>query len=188
MEGNTIINILRGLYAPIEKITKALATIDANHAQVHAGAAFSLCLPKQTLAGSSNEDILITIPAGVYVHFQLADIHVGGAEDVAFQIYESPTAVHGTGGNIKTPSNHNFAKNTPSQLTCTEPSSVSAQGTWKYEKAVLSTGKTHSSAGVANNNEFVLKPGTTYLLRCVNQGATGQDLFREFFWYEEVAG
>lgn len=64
---------------PIERVTQGTMTIDSNHAQIHAGNAYSLG-EVITITAGATVDVTVYVPTGTYVHYQASDISTDGGQ------------------------------------------------------------------------------------------------------------
>jgi len=104
------------------------------------------------------------------------------------ELYEAPTY---TGGNLLTGivnANRNHTREPVTTLRDGVTLSVSDNGTRLSADIVGSGGTPARVAGGAggNENEFVLKSNTEYLLLITNLSSTATVLSADLFWYEEA--
>lgn len=172
---------------PIERVTLGLPVIDTNHAQIHAGNAYSLS-GVFTIPGGATKDITVYVPPGTYVHYQATDISTNGGNTINAYLYEDITII--SGGTAITPVNRRrLGTPQPSQLTVLEDPTIQALTTelladrWYFPKS--STNQIQNSISKSDTNEWVLKQDCTYLFRIVNSATDTVVVNFRPFWYEE---
>lgn len=176
-------------FTPNERVTDALLIIDSNHAQIHAGNAFSLG-EFFTIAAGAALDIAVHVPAGAYVHYQATDLTTDGGNTVTATMYEGATITDATGTPLVPSNRRRLETPAPSLLTIKQGPTVQAAGDaidkWYFPKTADANSKGFN--GKSDTNEWVLKQDTTYLLRIANTGTVNAAVvsFRPF-WYEEAA-
>jgi hypothetical protein len=179
--------ITRSPYNKEERVTKGVPTIDTNHAQIHEGNGFSIGAVFSIAAGAVL-DISVAIPANAYVHYQATDISTDGANNVTAVLYEGATVTAATGTAIAAVNRKRMSPKA-SALTILQGATITATGTeidrWTFPKTGT-TPNVQGFVGKSDTNEWVLNPGSTYLLRISNTGVTtaATIAFRPF-WYEE---
>lgn len=173
----------------VEEITGARPTITSDHANIHNGIAFTTA-NKFTLAAAASGYLEIIVPAGAYIHFKPVSMQSDGPK-ITVQLIEAPTLT--TGSTAVIPVNRRRI-GTPAISVVTvknNPTAVSA-GTvldQDYIGGGSSAGGSTTSGGMAiNDNEWVLKPATTYAIKVTNGGSGSADVNIKTFWYEETAG
>lgn len=173
----------------IEEITGAARTITTDHDFIHKGIAFTTA-SKFTIAAAASAYLEIIVPVGSYVHFKPTSIQTDGPK-ITVQLIEAPTLT--TGSTVVVPVNRRrVGTPTLSLLTVkNNPTAVSAGTVLDQDYVGGGTGAGGStvSGGMAtNDNEWVLKPATTYALKVTNGGSASADVNIKTFWYEELAG
>lgn len=179
--------VSRGYHTPIERVTKAAMTVDSNHAQIHAGNAYSLG-EIFSLAAGATVDISVFVPDGTYVHYQASDITTDGGNTVTATMYEGATVTADTGTPIVPVNRRRLGIPEVSSLTIKQNPTVTAIGTkidqWYFPKTADNQSKGFN--GKSDTNEWILKQGTHYLLRIANTGTTAAAVVSvRPFWYEE---
>lgn len=173
----------------IEEVTGAYRQITTDHGLIHQGKAFSI-QNKFTLAAAAIGYLELIIPAGAYVHFKPVSMQSDGPK-ILIQLIEAPTIT--TGNSPLVPVNRRRV-GTPAVSIVTvknNPTAVSAGTVLDQDYIGGGTGAGGStvSGGVAqNDNEWVLKPATTYVVKVTNSGSGSADVNIKTFWYEETAG
>ncbi|PLX00493.1 MAG: hypothetical protein C0591_01115 [Marinilabiliales bacterium] len=173
---------------PIERVTNGVPIIDTNHAQIHAGNAFSFA-KHQSLAAGASLDVTFEVPAGAYVHFQAFDVVSDGLNELTVKLYEGTTLNATPGGTAITPVNrHRVGTPESSVLTVKHGATIDADGTELDEMFLpkVSSGAVKNMATKGDSIEWILKPEEVYLLRLENTGTTTAlvAVVRPF-WYEE---
>lgn len=174
---------------PVEEVTGGYKSITTDHAAIHGGIAFTVA-HKFTIAAAGSAYLEFIVPAGAYVHFKPVAMQTD-APKVLVQVIEAPTVTPGTTG--KTPMNRRrIGTPTVSVVTVhTDPTGVSG-GTvidQDYIGGGTGAGGSSVSGGMGiNENEWVLNPATTYLVKVTNGGSGSADVNIKLFWYEELAG
>lgn len=173
----------------IEEVTGGHVAITSDHSNIHKGQAFSVS-NKFTIANGASSYLEVIIPADTYVHFKPITMQSDGPK-ITVQLIEAPTITTGSTG--VTPINRRRL-GTPAVSVLTvknNPTSISA-GTivdQDYIGGGSSAGGNTVSGGIASNdNEYVLKQATTYVVKVTNGGTGSSDVNIKLFWYEETAG
>lgn len=174
---------------PIERVTSGIPVIDTNHAQIHAGNAFSL-IGTMDVAQSQTGVLQISVPAATYVHFQAADIF-SNAGPVNVSLIEDAALTSEVGASDLLPNNHHRIDNTASVLAVKALANAGVtNGSAVVTLATMplfgtASGVTKVGASVSNSQEWILKPSKKYLL--VLPGITGGIKYGfNIFWYEEA--
>lgn len=172
----------------IEEITGSALAISTDHSNIHAGIAYTTT-NKFTIAAAGSAYLEMIVPAGAYVHFKPVSMQTDGPK-ITIQLIEAPALT--TGSTAVVPANRRrVATPTVSIVTVkSNPTAVSA-GTvldQDYIGGGTGNGQTVTGGNASNDNEWVLKPATTYVLKVTNGGASSADVNIKTFWYEELAG
>lgn len=175
--------------AVVENITGGMKNISTDHALIHGGQAFT-AVNKFTVANAASAYLEIIVPAGAYVHFKPISMQSDGPK-ITIQLIEAPTIT--TGSTAVTPVNRRrIGTPTASLLTVkNNPTAVSGGTILDQDYIGGGTGaggSTTSGGNAANDNEWVLKPATTYVIKVSNGGTAPSDINVKTFWYEETAG
>lgn len=176
----------------IEEITGGAKQILTDHASIHEGLAYTVA-NKMDIASTKVGAISIAVPEGTYVHFKPAKfVNVGGP--VYLSLLEDYTF---TGGSAITPVNRKRT-GTVGVSACTVKGStditaVAGSTPVSLDMKVLpgsSTGASHLGGDFGAAEEWILRPGKTYLVTMTNATSPGAQVTvgYELFWYEEAAG
>lgn len=167
----------------IDHTTNALKVVDTVHHEVHEGEMFHSEYYAASLANNGSLDIEIATPADKEAHFVFT-INAGG-QAVAY-LYEAPTVAGGTAMAV-----HNMNRrsaNLPGTTIVHTPT-VSATGTTVLVNGRLLAGgtsvQTRVGGGVRQNTEWILRPGTKYLLRVTNTSGSAVPINVACEFYEE---
>lgn len=174
---------------PIERVTEGLPVIDTNHAQIHAGNAYSIGA-YFNIAAAGKVDLTVTIPANAYVHFQALNINSDGGNTVTISFFENTVLNATPGGTAITPVNRRRLPTVPvSVLSLLKDATITTDGTL-LDTIVLPKSSSPSAGGSvtrADEVEWVLNPGSKYTFRIANTGATtAVNVNFRPFWYEEA--
>ena len=172
----------------IEEVTGAYRSVTTDHDLIHQGKAFTT-VNKFTIASAASAYLEMIIPAGAYVHFKPVAMQSDGPK-ITIQLIEAPTIT--TGSTAVTPANRRRI-GTPAISTVTvksNPTGVSGGTVLDQDYIGGGTGNAQTTSGGAsqNDNEWVLKAGTTYVIKVTNGGSGSADVNIKTFWYEEAAG
>lgn len=172
-----------------EWLTSAIRTIETEHAYIHDGIFFEI-YNKFTLASAATRVVTFKTPVGIYLHYKPTSL-VTSADKVTIEFFEGATVTASTGTTV-IPSNHNRNSSKASGVTFLDAPTVTADGT-KFAQVYIpgSSGvggtRTGNSAGTSDN-EWVLKPNTTYMIRVTNGSSSSNDIQVNLQWYEESLG
>jgi hypothetical protein len=164
----------------LDRITGGLAVTDTNHSQVHAGNAFSMT-EHITVASGAYLRRTVTIPDGIYVHFQEFEASLEVAFDVKIIEGDDPTI-----GTEYTPIARNRVKNDASALTVHD-TLVTANTTTLFHVHYPAT-KQGGSGVISDGIEWVLNPGHSYTFEIYNHDNASGDGYFKIDWYEEGSG
>jgi len=169
---------------PVEAITQAVPVVDTNHAQVHEAHAFNTVFESLALAAAAKAYVEIVIPAGAYIHFQAATFFATGYGKLRFV----ELAAASTGGTGIVPVNRHRIADAASVVTVKHGVTPAADA---VVMDTLRVGKPGSAASgriggnTGDDTEWVLNPGTSYLLEITNVDTVDIDATLRLFWYEE---
>lgn len=172
----------------VDHLTGYQVNVSSDHAYIHQGIGFNLPGESPSVAAGSTYAVALQIPVGSFVHLRPTTWSTT-ANLGELKMFEGSTF---TSGSAVTPVNHNRNSKNTSKVTCT--GGVTATNT----SAILLLNETagtggnlfsSSGGGGGQNDEWVLRPGRTYVFQFENIGATTATVFYfNFFWYEELAG
>jgi len=140
---------------PLDRLTGAVCTISYEHHEIHDGERF-VAQYFATVASGGFCDLQITMPAGVYAH---PTFMIYASAEADFGIYEAPTT---SGGTAVTTLNRSRASSKTSTATVVHSPIESAVGT---QLLYVPVSGSKLSAGVSDPVEWILAPGTKYLVR-----------------------
>ena len=181
------LQFFRSTTVPLEGITAGVATIDTNHAQIHASNAFS-ALGALTVLAAGTGGLQIYVPPGAYVHLQALSFSASSGPGMV-EIYED-ASISG-GGSPVTTANHHRLRPVDSLLTLTDAAAatkVDGPGVVLLGKIPLhgfSQGQTKVNAESGQPEEWILRPDTNYLVLLSNMDTSSIVFGYNFFWYEE---
>lgn len=171
----------------IDKFTGYQVNLSSDHAYIHQGIGFTISNESTSVAAGSTYAIALQVPENLFVHIRPTSWS-STANLGELKLFEGSTIA---GGSAITPVNHNRNSKNASKVVCT--AGVTATNTL----ATLLLNETAGTGGIfaagagggGQNDEWVLKPGKTYVFQFENIGATTATVFYfNFFWYEESAG
>lgn len=183
-------SFIGSLFSFIERVTKAHPVIDINHANIHKGQAFTIANKIDVTAGAV-AGFQITVPASGYVHFKAAAFSVTGGP-VYISLLEDYTFV---GGSAIPAANRRRVGTPPTAATVVKGAAsitaVAGSAPVSLDMIVLPGTSTAAKLGSSSQaaEEWVLKPGTNYLIAITNATSPGATITvgYELFWYEEDA-
>ena len=170
----------------LDPYAHALTTIDTLHRLTHDGFVYHVSNKVTGMANGNVDDYLISIPAGVFPHFQRLQI-TAGEGNVDMLVYEGTTT--SADGTVEGSLNVNRnSTNTASSVLTIAPT-VTDEGTLIHTQWVppSASGVGQSPQGVigeTNGEEWVMKPSTKYLIRITNNSGSTIDYRYELLWYE----
>jgi len=172
----------------LERVTGAHAAITSDHALIHQGIAYTVA-NKMDVAATKVGALQITVPAGVYCHFKPARFAATGGP-VIIGLLEDYSFV---GGSPIVPVNRKRV-GTPDASVITvkgavDITAVAGAAPVSLDMAVIPGTTIGADLGGSTHaaEEWVLKPGTTYLITISNATSPGATVTvgYELFWYEE---
>lgn len=175
-------NIVREI--GVDFVTNGVTTITTDHSYIHQGVGFEAYL-KFTLAAGASKVISLTTPATpTYVHYRPTRI-VTSADKVTMIAAEGATVTSGT---TISANNHNRNSSITAKSVLKDAPTVSVAGT-AFAQVFLGggtgVGSTRSGAETKEENEYVLKPATTYTITVTNDSTESNIIQINAFWYEE---
>jgi len=170
----------------VDEQTNALKTIDTVHHEVHEGEMWHTGHTVASVANGNSMDLLFH-SGGAYDCHMTFEVFAGG--QVSVYLYEAPTvAAEGDGTplviyNMKRShvgASHSQAYHTPT---------ISATGTTALVNGRILPGgtsaQTRVGGGIRQGVEWILNPGTNYLLRTTNTSGSAIAVNVGLEWYEE---
>ena len=174
----------------LERVTGAAPVITTDHQFIHAGQAFTIA-SKVDIATTKIAGVQFTTPATGYIHFRpVALVAVGGPiiasllEDYSFAEGSALTGVNRR--RVGTPTAAAMTVKALPDMTAVAGAAGATLATYVINSA--SQGSQKVGGDVNGGEEWVLKPGTNYLLAMTNTAGTTSTVGFEIFWYEEDAG
>lgn len=167
----------------MDRITRALATLDYTHHEVHDGDAYLASYTVAALASGSNLDILLVTPntnTRIHIIYRIRSTLV-----TTLTLYEGTTTVS-DGTTIATGNADRNSSNTAGLLVYHTPS-FGAVGTQIFTDTWgLAAGAQVKVGGESESlEEIVLKKNTKYLLR-INSGTADNRISVKARWYEHT--
>lgn len=169
-----------------ERVTKAQKEITTDHAYIHEGKLF-VALTKNTLSAGTSRYISIVTPSnGKYIHYRNERVQ-SSADKVTIELFEDATVTAET-GTEKTPINHSRISSNVSTVLVRDGVTVTNDGTLINQSFIsggTGAGQARSGEETSQENEFVLKRNTVYVVKITN-GSTGDNIIQcSPLWYEE---
>lgn len=172
----------------IDRFTGYQVNLSSDHAYIHQGIGFALSNESTSVAAGATYAIALQVPLETFVHLRPTSWS-STANLGEMKFFEGSTF---TGGSALTPVNHNRNSKNTSKVTCTTGVSATNTSSILLLNETVGTGgapSASSGGGGGQNDEWVLKPGKTYVFQFENIGSTTATVFYfNFFWYEESAG
>lgn len=173
--------------ANLDNATTGIKTILTDHNLIHKGQAFTVS-NKVDIAASKVAGLSFLTPADKYVHFKPSGIASSGGP-ITVSLLEDYTF---TGGSDFPPVNRRRVGTPTAAETVVKVAAdiTAAAGTNPVSMEMLlipssTQGQTKLEAAGGSTEEWVLKPGTSYLLAISNPTASTVTVGYSLFWYEE---
>ena len=167
-------------------ITQALRTIEVEHNSIHEGAFFEA--PNLVTVGTGSTVVIsFETPSNKYVHYRNEKVESSG-EKVIIGLQEGATI---TGGTTVSSYNHNRVSSKTASSIIKTGVTLSTAGTTisiGYIGGGTGVGGSRQGGDTTNNNEIVLKTGTTYAITIVNGGAGQASVLCSPIFYEDDQG
>jgi len=157
-----------------------IATLSHDHYEIHLGNHFSYNVTTLVDDGEYY-GLYFSVGSGEAVPHIVWGISADAIVQVA--LYESPTIT--TGAAVVTRNNNRNYSDTLQNVTIGLVTTITAPGTELYKELILATNQTPGTT--SRDNEFVLKPSTTYLLR-VQSNTDGTVISFRVSGYESTDG
>jgi len=162
----------------------AVSVINTAHRHVHDGFFFHMS-GRTSLGIGATYNMLISVPAGCYPHFQDIIFNIGDSPGDIFVFEGTTTSADGTP--VTAFNRNRNSANTPSLQVFHTPT-ITGDGSQIHDRYIVDNGGLGSNQiGVyrsAQGEEWVLKPDTKYLVRYVNNSGNAIILGFEGAWYE----
>lgn len=164
----------------IETTTNSVKTISYAHGELHSGSHY-VVRNAANLAKNTAKDILIVTPDTTrWAHMTIGVESNDSA--VETYLYEAPTTT--ANGTLDGTRNRNRNYTDDNTTLVYENPTVTATGTL-LAKVILGSGKA-TGGGARDNEEFVLKQNTKYLLRIVEPNVAATNINWNLDWYEHT--
>lgn len=166
---------------PIDSVTGAVQGIEWEHSRIHSGYAYAYTDKVDNLSNGSSFYWQLSNPAGNYPHVRLVGFTVDGAP-AEYSLFEAPTiTADGTQG---TPKNHNRASANAASLAIYRDATVSADGEQLDFCLIPGARNAGGSGSDGVETEWILAPGTKYVIKLTNTSGGAIDAGLRLFWYE----
>lgn len=168
--------------AEVDAKVEAMAVIDVAHSYTHRAATFSHYQRNAALAAAGTILAEIIVPATHEMHLKAIQGWIGGGR-ARIEVIEAPTLTTGaTAGQVRC--RNRIGTPPAGNVTIkTNPTTISA-GTVLDDYEFGGGSGTASGDCVEDQIEWILKPGTTYLVRMTNDGTSTEFASLKLFWYE----
>lgn len=165
-----------------DPVTGAPVTIDSVHHEVHEGEMFHAGYTVASVANGASVDLLFTV--GAKEAHATFEVFAGG--QVSVHLYEAPTVANGTAITI-----YNMKRSSANEALSTvkHTPTVTATGSVALVSGRILPGgtspQTRVGGGIRQGVEWILAPGTAYLLRVANGSGATIAVNVGLEWYEE---
>ena len=169
-----------------ERITLGVKVIDTDHGNIHAGMGFTL-ENKMDIASGKVGALMLTPPLGIYVHLKRMAF-TNSAGPVTVSLLENYTFA---GGTAIAPANRNRVNGSAANTVCsgsTDATVTAGTGPLSLGMVYLpgsGVGSGRIGGAVSSGEEWILKPGRSYVLAIANAAGTGITVSYDLFFYEE---
>jgi len=174
------------LSGAVERVTDSLKSITTDHGYIHEGLLFEAG-HKFTMAAGTVAYLRLKTSATKYTHYRNEKISTSG-DKLTVELFEAPTIT--AAGTAIVPVNHNRLCGIASHTTVTHTPTVTGVGTPLYASYLgggTGQGQARSGDVITEQNEWVLKRDTEYLIRLTN-GSSAENIVQiNPIWYEEGA-
>jgi hypothetical protein len=168
----------------LERVTRSMPSITTDHEYIHEGGFFEVG-HRFTMNAAGTAFLLLKTPAVKYVHYRNEKISTSG-DKLTVELFEGPTIT--LAGTAITPVNHRRIHLVASDMVVQHTPTVGAEGTLLATSYLGGgTGQGQARAGdiLTEQNEWVLKRGTDYLIKLTNGSAAQNIVQINPIWYEE---
>ena len=161
--------------------TRALTGIDISHNKLHEGDHYYFDFTSGALNSTDTYELLVVTPNTTKWSHLLFDIQ--SPLGITFEIFEGTDS---TGGTSITAFNNNRNSVNTSGMTITHTPVITTAGTLiKSRKAGTSTAAFRTSGLIRDDNEFIAKQNTKYLIR-ITSNVNSNYVSGSLFWYEHT--
>jgi hypothetical protein len=164
-----------------DKYAHAVTIITENHRLIHDGMFFTAFHRNAAVAAAGTLDVLFSVPANTYPHFQLLEITLDGGT-VTYDMYED--TVTSADGTALVGYNRNRNSIIVPDMTLFHTPTVTDAGTILDSLNFPSAGNKVAIFDETTHGEWVLKPSTKYLLRFTNGSVGDRDISVRMAGYE----
>jgi hypothetical protein len=170
MSSNLIKN--NGVIARVDRTNECLVTQDALHSNIHRGEVFEVSYVWLAVPDAAARYLLIETPTDSLLH---SSIRVACTGTSVFEIWEGPT-VSADGSSIAAVNRNRIVADPTASSFWFDPT-VTTPGSSLHEELIPGGFGPHSGGGGASSfHEWVLAPGTRYLLEVTNISGNAQDV------------
>lgn len=169
--------------APFDEITGAALVIDTVHHEAHEGEIFHASQVWSSVNNAASVDLAMEITTTHDAHLTF-DVVAGG--QVLVQLWEGPTYAS-LGTALPAWNMNRTFTNTAGSVVYSTPT-ISTTGVITLVQRILPGGNsptTRVGGGIRQGSEWVLAPGTVYLMRITNQSGSAVPVNVAAEWYEE---
>ena len=172
--------------APFDTTTGAAIVMDTIHHEVHEGEMFHVSHTNGSVANNASVDVLLVTGADVESHTSW-EVFAGG--QVTVYLYEGATT--SAAGTALTAYNMRRNSLNAPDATVTHTPTVTATGSVALVNGRILPGGTSPTTrvggGIRSGAEWILLPGTKYLMRITNKSGGTIAINVALEWYEEEA-
>jgi hypothetical protein len=172
----------------LDNLTQMQAVIQSDHAYIHLGKGYILCITSGSIAAAGVEHISFKTPpvtSGKVIHFRPAAFS-SRANSLSVTMTEGAVMTDGT---LQTPQNLNRFKANQSKVEARTGATLTTAGTGGviFDEEVGTGGASNrSGGGSGSQEERLLKPDTMYSITMTNTGSSTATVAKlSLFWYEE---
>lgn len=178
---------LRSLIKAIDLITGSMKSIDSDHAYIHQALFYSYS-EQNTIATGTSRFIAFTTPNGTYdIHYRPSIISAS-ADKLTIKLYEG-SVITGGSNVLTSVRNHNRkSTKTTNMQTLVTGTAHTTPGTLLLTDFIpggTGVGQARSGASTGQENEWVLKHNTVYVLELANGSSEDNIVDVIMNWYEE---
>ena len=158
----------------------SVTVIDENHRMIHDGFWYELFQEDLALANGASVEVLLSVPAGTFPHFQELELDTDGGPVRVF-LYEG-TTTSADGSELTWINKNRNSSNSPSTQVFVSPT-ITDDGTLLKRKAAPNSGPL-TVFNQSQGGEWVLQPSTKYLIRITNASGAAREVNITIAMYE----